>query len=116
VVRRSCELGGFDLHSGDRLMLLWSSANRDPARVDDPDEFLLDRKYPRDHMTFGRGAHFCIGAPIARLEGRVLCEELLDATTSIAVRGDREPIYANSIMVRRLEHLVLDAEGREGEP
>ena len=110
VVRRSCELAGFELHPGDRLMLLWASANRDPAHVDDPDEFRLDRKHPKDHLTFGRGGHFCIGAPIARLEARLVCEELLRATNAIAPRPGHEPVYANSIMVRRLEHLPLDAE------
>ena len=107
VVRRRCELAGFELRPDDRLMLLWGSANRDPAHVDDPDAFRLDRKHPKDHMTFGRGGHFCLGAPIARLEGRVVCEELLLATDSVAPSG--EAVYANSIMVRRLEHLPLDA-------
>ncbi len=109
VVRRTCDLGGFELRPDDRLMLLWASANRDPAHVDDPDTFRLDRKHPRDHMTFGRGGHFCLGATIARLEGRVVCEELLRATESISPRPGGEPVYANSIMVRRLEHLPLDA-------
>jgi cytochrome P450 len=109
VVRRSCTLAGFDLHPGDRLMLLWASANRDAARVDDPDELRLDRKHGKHHMTFGRGGHFCIGAPVARLEGRVVCEELLRATTSITPRPGHPPVHANSIMVRRLEHLPLEA-------
>jgi len=110
LVRRDCELSGFELRPGDRLMLLWASANRDRSRVDDPDELRLDRKHPKDHITFGRGAHFCVGAPIARLEARVVCEELLDATVSIARRPGADPVYANSIMVRRLEHLPLDAQ------
>lgn len=110
VVKRSCELGGFDLHPGDRLMLLWASANRDPTHIDDPDELRLDRKHSKDHMTFGRGGHFCLGAHIARLEGRLVCEELLRATESIAPEPGRDPIYANSIMVRRLEYLPLVAE------
>jgi cytochrome P450 len=116
LVQRDCELAGFELHPGDRLMLLWASANRDPARVDDPDALRLDRKHPKDHITFGRGVHFCIGAPIARLEARVVCEELLDATLSIARRPGAEPVYANSIMVRRLEHLPLDARPAAGRP
>jgi cytochrome P450 len=117
LVQRDCELAGCELHAGDRLMLLWSSANRDPARIDDPDALRLDRKHPNNHLTFGRGVHFCIGAPIARLEARIVCEELLDATHSIARRPGTEPVWANSIMVRRLEHLVLDAQpaARAGE-
>jgi len=110
VVKQRCGLAGFDLHPGDRLMLLWASANRDSAHMDDPDELRLDRKHSKDHMTFGRGAHFCLGAPIARLEGRIVCEELLGATESIARKAGHEPTYANSIMVRRLERLLLVAE------
>lgn len=116
LVQRDCELAGFELHAGDRLMLLWASANRDLARVDDPDELRLDRKHPKNHITFGRGVHFCIGAPIARLEARIVCEELLDGTHSIARRPDAEPVYANSIMVRRLEHLPLDAQPATNAP
>ena len=109
AVRRSCELGGFELHPGDRLMLLWASANRDPTHVDDPDAFRLDRKHPKDHMTYGRGSHFCIGAPIARLEARLVCEELLRATREFSLSPGDEPVYARSITVRRLERLSLDA-------
>jgi cytochrome P450 len=110
LVRRDCELDGFELHPGDRLMLLWASANRDPAHFDDADALRLDRKHNKDHLTFGRGGHFCIGAPIARMEARIVCAELLDATRSISPRHGREPVYTNSIMSRRLEHLALDAE------
>lgn len=110
VVRQHCELGGFELHSGDRLMLLWASANRDPAHFEDPNALRLDRKHNKNHLTFGRGGHFCIGAPIARMEARIVCAELLDAIDSISLRPGREPVYANSIMSRRLEHLPIDAE------
>jgi cytochrome P450 len=110
LVRRDCELGGFELHSGDRLMLLWASANRDPGHFDDPDALRLDRKHNKNHLTFGRSSHFCIGAPIARMEARVVCTELLDTTDSVTPRSGHEPAYANSIMSRRLEHLFIDAE------
>jgi cytochrome P450 family 144 len=110
AVKRSCELAGFELGPGDRLMLLWASANRDPAHFDDPDELRLDRKHGKDHLTFGRGKHFCIGATVARLEARIVCEELLRATKMIVRRPGHEPVYANSIMVRRLERIILDAD------
>lgn len=110
LVVRSCALAGFDLHPGDRLMLLWASANRDAAHIKDPDDLRLDRRYGKNHMTFGRGAHFCLGASIARLEGRIVCEELLRATASITPKPEHRPVYANSIMVRRLEHLSLEVQ------
>lgn len=109
AVKRRCRLAGHDLEPGDRLMLLWAAANRDPAHVEDPDTLRLDRRHPKDHLGFGRGAHFCIGAPFARLEARILGEELLAATSALALRPEDPPVYANSIFVRRLERLPIAA-------
>jgi cytochrome P450 len=109
AVRRECELGGFELVPGDRLMLLWASANRDAEHVEDPDALRLDRRHPKSHLSFGRGGHFCIGAPLARLEARIVCEELLARTHQLAVRDGTSPSYTPSIFVRRLDELVLTA-------
>ena len=110
VVRRACELGGARLEPGDRLMLLWASANRDPAHFAEPDALRLDRRHPKQHLGFGRGAHFCIGAPLARLEARVVVEEMLASTRRLGLRANAPPVHARSIFVRRLERLALDVE------
>jgi cytochrome P450 len=109
VVRRACELGGVRLEPGDRLLLLWSAANRDPAVFPDPDAIDLERRNPRAHLGFGRGVHFCVGAPLARLEARVALEELLASTRRIALdaRG-RRPEYVPSLFMHRLAHLDLE--------
>jgi cytochrome P450 len=106
-VRRACELGGFALQAGDRLMLLWAAANRDPAVYADPEELQIDRTHPRHHMSFGRGAHFCVGAHLARLEARVVLEELLGATDGLALDDPEQVRHASSIFVRRLSHLPI---------
>jgi cytochrome P450 len=106
-VRRECELGGAELGPGDRLMLLWASANRDPSYFEEPETLRLDRRHPKHHLSFGRGAHFCIGAPLARLEARVVCEELLARTTQLSLCPGDAPAYARSIFVRRLERLPI---------
>ncbi len=110
AVRRACVLGGVELAPGDRLMLLWASANRDAAMFEAPDTLRLDRRHSKRHMSFGRGNHFCVGAPLARLEARVVAEELLARTSRIGfARGDAA-VYARSIFVRRFERLPLEVE------
>lgn len=111
AVRRPCELGGAELVPGDRLMLLWASANRDLAQFDEPDALRLDRRHPKHHMSFGRGSHFCVGAPLARLEARVVLEQLLSKTKHICLSADERTVHAPSIFVRRLERLPIYAEG-----
>lgn len=106
VVRRDCELNGYALKRDDRLMLLWAAANRDASEIDQPDALLLDRKHSKRHMGFGRGAHFCIGAILARLEAKVVLEQLLGATTTMAL-ADTSPQFASSIFIRRLTNLEL---------
>jgi cytochrome P450 len=109
-VRRSCELGGARLEPGDRLMLLWASANRDAAIFEDPDSLRLDRPQYKHHMSFGRGAHFCVGAPLARMEARSIVEEVLARTRRIGLSADSPPVHAPSIFVRRLERLPIEVE------
>jgi len=110
LVKRRCELGGARLDAGDRLMLLWAAANRDPTVFDDPDALRLDRRHPKQHLSFGRGSHFCIGAPLARLEARIVVEELLASTRRFAIPPGASPVHAHSIFVRRLDRLPLEVE------
>lgn len=76
---REVEIGGRRIPAGAPVTLLWASANRDETVMGDPDEFRLDRD-PADNLLYGTGIHVCPGAPLARLELRVLVEELLAAT------------------------------------
>ena len=107
VVKLPCMLAGYELEAGDRLLLLWASANRDSAYFEEPDVLRLDRRHPKQHMGFGRGGHFCIGAPLARLEARVVVEQLLSRTESLSLDRSKPPIYANSIFIRRLESVSI---------
>lgn len=110
LVTRTCALAGVRLREGDRLMLMWAAANRDPAVFDAPDELRLDRRHTKVHMGFGRGPHFCVGAPLARLEARVVVEEMLLGTTGLELDPSDAPVFASSIFVRRFEHLPLRAD------
>jgi cytochrome P450 len=98
-------LAGTDLPAGARLLLLWGAANRDPAQFDTPNEFRLDRPGGKGHITFGKGAHFCVGAALARLEARLVLRAVLDRTARIDA-VDIGP-WLPSILVRRRDHLWL---------
>jgi cytochrome P450 len=104
-VVRDTTLDGFGLTAGSRLLLLWGAANRDSSHFEDPDEFRMDRVGGKGHITFGKGAHFCIGAALARLEAKIVINSLVDRTSVIAV-ADTGP-WLPSLLVRRLERLQL---------
>jgi len=98
-------LGGADLPANAHLLLLWGAANRDPAHYETPGEFRLDRAEAKGHISFGKGAHFCVGAALARLEAQIVLRLLLDRTSAIEVAAVGE--WLPSILVRRLERLEL---------
>ena len=101
-------LGGVDLPGGSHLLLLWGSANRDPAAFDAPDELRLDRPSGKAHLGFGRGDHFCLGAALARLEVKTALTRLLGETRAISTT--QPPAWIPSVMVRRLQSLPLEVE------
>jgi cytochrome P450 len=95
---REVEIEGRKIGAGEKLSLNWISANRDGRTFDDPDVVRLDRN-PEDNLLFGAGIHYCLGAPLARLEMRVALEELLARTTMIELgAGDlpRRHIYPSN--------------------
>src|SRR5690554_437882 len=87
------EIGGRQLPAGERLTLLWGSANRDEAVFGDPDEVRLERD-PRDNLLYGAGIHVCPGAPLARMELQDFMEALLDATLEIRLLDNRPAVRA----------------------
>ncbi|MGN6094608.1 MAG: cytochrome P450 [Bosea sp. (in: a-proteobacteria)] len=93
VTTRTVEIGGRKIAAGERITLMWASANRDEAIFGDPDEVRLDRD-PEQNLLYGRGIHVCPGAQLARLELRVLMEELLTQTRQIALAPTQQPVFA----------------------
>ncbi|WP_280546934.1 cytochrome P450 [Halomonas sp. 11-S5] len=87
------EIGGRRLEAGERLTLLWGSANRDEAVFGNPDEVRLDRD-PGDNLLYGAGIHICPGAPLARMELRDFMVALLDATVDVALLPGRPAVRA----------------------
>jgi cytochrome P450 len=89
MARKSTKLGDIDVPAGTTVMVSPGAANRDPSRFEEPHEFRLDRKNVREHIAFSRGIHSCPGAPLARVEGRVSLERILDRLADIAIDEDR---------------------------
>ncbi|NYT59213.1 cytochrome P450 [Alcaligenaceae bacterium] len=93
ISTKSVELNGCSLQAGERISILWASANRDEAVFGDPDEFRLDRD-PALNLLYGAGVHVCPGAPLARMELRLILEALLACTRQIMPSPDHPPIRA----------------------
>lgn len=107
-VLRDTRVAGVDLPADSMVLLLWGAANRDPAHVEAPDEFRLDRPTIKGHLTFGKGVHFCLGAPLARLEAMTVLPMLLERTTRLEA-AEVGP-WLPSVLARRYEYLELAVE------
>ena len=104
TVTRDHTYKGVDLKAGDKVFMLYQSANRDEDVFDAPDELRLDRD-PNPHVAFGIGTHYCLGANLARAEVRVVFEELLGRLRDIRVPEGTVPQRGASSLVLSLEHL-----------
>ena len=98
-------LGNVPIPSGSTVLLFWGAGNRDPETFINPDNIDLTR--PRKHITFGRGIHTCIGAPLARLEALTVLQLLLASTSRIALDPADSPQWVNSLQVRRYQKLPV---------
>ncbi|MFI9010508.1 cytochrome P450 [Actinosynnema sp. NPDC053489] len=99
-------LGGVEVPA-DQLLMLWvGAANRDPRVFADPDAFDVTRD-PNPHLGFGRGVHFCLGAPLARLEGRLALDVLLDRFPRLRTDPARPPAFFDSVNLTGVRSLPL---------
>ena len=104
-VLEDCDIHGATLRRGDGAVLAIGAANRDPAVFDDPERLDVERA-KGSNISFGRGVHHCIGAPLARLEGRIALEMLLERYSSLRLLTDR-PRFRRGIVLRGLESLPV---------
>jgi cytochrome P450 len=121
LARRSTTVAGVEIAAGTPVMLLNGAANRDPRHFECPAEFRLDRPNAKTHIAFGRGAHSCPGGPLARVEGRVSIERILDRMRDIRLSEehhgpptDRHFEYEPTWVLRGLHKLHIEFTPAEG--
>ncbi|MBV9486262.1 MAG: cytochrome P450 [Frankiaceae bacterium] len=115
MARVPATLGGVHIPAGATMMLAPGACNRDPRTFENPGEFDLDRSNARQHVAFGHGIHTCAGAPLARAEGRVTLNRLLDRTSDISISeahhgpaDARRYEYLPTFFLRGLQKLYLE--------
>lgn len=114
LAKRNTKVGDVDVPAGTTMMVCPGAVNRDPSRFDHPHEFNLDRKNVREHIAFGRGVHSCPGGPLARIEGRVSIERILDRMADITIdealhgpAGERRYNYEPTFILRGLTDINI---------
>ena len=115
LAKRTVEVGGVTIPVGSTVMVINGAANRDERKFECPAEFRPDRDDAREHIAFGHGIHFCLGAALARAEGRITVECLLDRLDDIRISEEhhgppdaRRFRYAPTYMLRGLSELHLE--------
>jgi cytochrome P450 len=105
-VLEDIEVGGVTIRRGQELALQFAAANRDPAAFEDPDEIVLDRS-PNPYLSFGAGIHYCLGAPLAKLEFDILFARMLGRLPRLDLL--EEPTWKPRFVLRGLEALLVRA-------
>lgn len=115
MARTTTSIGDTDIPAGSTVMLLPGASNRDARKFERPDEFRIDRPNVREHVAFGRGNHSCPGAPLARAEGRISLNRILDRMADIVISeaehgpaNARRYTYDPTWQMRGLSELHLD--------
>ncbi|WP_024518062.1 cytochrome P450 [Bradyrhizobium sp. Tv2a-2] len=94
---RDATVGGKQIKAGDKVIMWYISGNRDSEVIESPDSFIIDRKNPRQHLSFGFGIHRCVGNRLAELQLRILWEEMLERRLDLEVVGDPERVPSNFV-------------------
>ena len=109
VATENVQIDGVTIKEGDQVVLMYSSANRDPSHFDDP-EILKVNRTPNHHLSFGHGTHFCLGASLARLEIKIFFEEFLNRFKNLSLDMSEPPVEMPNSFVYGLKeaHIFLE--------
>ena len=97
TAKEDAEIGGKEIKKGDKVVMWYVSGNRDPEAIEDPDNFIIDRPRPRQHLSFGFGIHRCVGNRLAEMQLGILWEEILKRGMVIELMAEPKRVYANFI-------------------
>jgi cytochrome P450 len=94
---RDLEFRGKQIRKGDKVVMWYLSGNRDETAIERPDDFIIDRKNPRHHISFGFGIHRCMGNRLAEMQLRILWEEIMRRFSRVEVVGEPERVRSNFV-------------------
>ncbi|MDQ2803866.1 MAG: cytochrome P450 [Pseudomonadota bacterium] len=97
TAKSDTEIGGQPIKAGDKVVMWYISGNRDEEAIENPDEFIIDRARPRQHLSFGFGIHRCVGNRLAELQLRIMWEEVLKRFDRIEVMDEPTRVYSSFI-------------------
>jgi len=97
-----------ELPAGAKILLLLGSAGRDPGKFGEPETFDIHRRDARAHLAFGKGIHYCFGAPLARMEVRIVLELLTAQAPGLRLSAGPAPAFPANICFRGPRHLWVD--------
>ena len=107
TVTTETQLGGVTVPKGARLFILYASGNRDETQFSEPQRFDIHRAEAKKHLAFGKGIHFCVGAPLAKLEGRIAFEHLLRRLPNLRLRTEVPTVRRPYFMLRGFDQLPI---------
>jgi len=102
---RDVEFGGKTIREGDKVVMWYVSGNRDASVIEHPDDYVIDRPRPRQHLSFGFGIHRCVGNRLAELQLTIIWEEILKRFPSIELAGEPERTF--SVFIKGYETLPV---------
>jgi cytochrome P450 len=108
ITTRAVSIGGIEVPAQAKLMLMLAAADHDPARFPDPDTFDIHRRDAARHLAFGKGIHFCLGAPLARMEVRIVLELLTRQAPDLTAVPDQDLTFPPNVAFRGPRRLLLE--------
>lgn len=111
TAKEDMEICGQQIRKGDRILMGFASASRDESRFEDPGRFDICRRNAKDHLAFGNGIHFCLGAPLARLELKILLEEFTARFPAMRLSPEHANDWTRTIAFRGPDRVLVRPEG-----